>query len=57
MIKGVAMTAPTHTYQSYAIHAYLMYEKNVEFEQSTVKNKTNWNQSIVERGLSLYDSN
>ena len=56
-IKGVAMTVPTHTYHTYTIHAYLMYEKNVEFKESTVENETNWNQSIVERGLSLYISN
>ena len=49
----------THTYLPYlcntclphAIHAYLMYEKNVKFEQSTVENEINWNRSIVERGF------
>ena len=50
-IKDVAVTVPTHTYHTYAIHAYLMYEKNVKFEQSTVENEINWNRSIVERGF------
>ena len=37
-IKGVTMTAPTRTYRTCAIHSHVVYEKNVEFKQSTVEN-------------------
>ena len=36
-IKGVTMTAPTRTYHTCAIRSHIVYEKNVEFEQSTVE--------------------
>ena len=37
VIKGVTMTMPTRTYRTCAIRSHVVYEKNVEFEQSNVE--------------------
>ena len=37
VMKGVTMTAPTRTYRTCAIRSHVVYEKNVEFEQTTVE--------------------
>ena len=37
VIKGVTMTAPTRTYRTCAIRSHVVYEKNVEFKQTTVE--------------------